>query len=170
MHLLSDENKHARVGQKGYGKTVYYPETFKPLVLIEDRQGDRSVYHYHNDPNGCPTRLTDADGEVKWRASYTAWGGIAKLHINEVENPIRLQGQYADEETGLHFNRNRYFNPCTGQFASTDPLGLHGGINTYELGPNSLNWADPLGLSCTAIVHVEGQYEHFYRTMSRSDF
>lgn len=163
------EKAQAEISQK-VREYVYYPETFEPLALIEGTGTARHIYHYHNDLNGCPTRLTDASGEMKWGASYTAWGQISKLHVNEVDNPIRLQGQYADEETGFHFNRNRYFDPCTGQLTSADPLGLNGGLNNYEFGPNSLNWADPLGLSCKAIVHVEGQYEYFYRTMSKSDF
>ena len=57
------------------------PETFEPLALIDVDWSDRSVYHYHNDPNGCPTRLTDADGEVKWWARYAAWGGVAEVYV-----------------------------------------------------------------------------------------
>ena len=59
---------------------VYYPETFEPLGLIEGEEGGRCVYHYHNDPNGCPTRLTDVSGEVKWGVRYTAWG-LSLIHI-----------------------------------------------------------------------------------------
>ena len=76
---------------------VYYPETFEPLALVEGARTAQHVYHYHNDPNGCPTRLTDAGGEVQWGASYTAWGAISKLHVDGVVNPIRFQGQYDDE-------------------------------------------------------------------------
>ncbi|MGH8578793.1 MAG: DUF6531 domain-containing protein, partial [Gammaproteobacteria bacterium] len=79
--------------QRKVREYVYYPETFEPLALIEGAGSARRVYHYHNDPNGCPTRLTNASGEVRWGASYTAWGQISKLHVNGVDNPIRLQGQ-----------------------------------------------------------------------------
>ncbi|RWX42975.1 RHS repeat-associated core domain-containing protein, partial [Candidatus Electrothrix aarhusensis] len=128
---------------------LYYPETFEPLALIEG--GDApAVYHYHNDPNGCPTRLTDARGEVKWAASYTAWGGIAELYVDEVTQPIRLQGQYADTETGLYYNRYRYFDAEAGQFVSADPLGLAAGSNVYEFAVNAAGWIDPLGLNCSS--------------------
>lgn len=65
---------------------VYYPRNFQPLALIEALGGAQLVYHYHNDPNGCPTKLTDAIGELKWAASYTAWGQISKLHNKAVDN------------------------------------------------------------------------------------
>ena len=106
---------------------VYYPETFEPLGLIEGEEGGRCVYHYHNDPNGCPTRLTDVSGEVKWGVRYTAWGGCANLHVAEVENRVRFQGQYEDIETGLHYNRHRYFVSQIGQFSTGIPMCLLGG-------------------------------------------
>ena len=61
---------------------------------------------------------------------------------------MRFQGQYWDEETGLHYNRFRYYDPGTGQFTQQDPIGLLGGINNYRYAPNPSGWVDPLGLSC----------------------
>jgi RHS repeat-associated protein len=124
------------------------------LALIDGVEEVRQVYHYHNDPNGCPTRLTDINGEVKWGAGYTAWGGIAKLHVNEVDNPIRLQGQYWDRETGLYYNRYRYFDQRIGVYISHDPLGLIAGENIYSLGPNITYWIDPLGLNCSSDAKI----------------
>ena len=156
---------------------VYYPETFEPLALVQsygtaptEAAIPPELYLYHNDPNGCPTRLLDTTGKVVWAAQYSAWGGVERVLVNRVDNPIRLQGQYEDGETGLYYNRHRYYESHTGQYIHGDPIGLRGGLNIYGFGPNSLNWADPLGLSCTAITHVEDQYEHFYRAMSKSDF
>ena len=141
------ERKDGGAVQK-FREYVYYPETFEPLALIDVDWSDRSVYHYHNDPNGCPTRLTDADGEVKWGARYTAWGGIAELYVDEVENPIRLQGQYVDEASNLSFNRSRYYETQIGQFVSQDMLRLAAGLNIYSFAPNIFGWIDPLGLNC----------------------
>ena len=59
----------------------------------------------------------------------------------------RFQGQYFDIETGLHYNRFRYFDPDIGRFISQDPIGLHGGNNLYQYAPNPSGWVDPLGLS-----------------------
>ncbi|BBA33027.1 uncharacterized protein sS8_1065 [Methylocaldum marinum] len=131
---------------------VYYPETFEPLALLGGRSGPDTLLHYHNDPNGCPIRLTDSKGEVLWAASYTAWGQIARLHVGYVDNPIRLQGQYEDEETQLAQNLSRYFDAAIGCFLSQDPLGLIVGPNPYEFAPNALVWVDPLGLACGRAV------------------
>jgi RHS repeat-associated protein len=125
---------------------LYYPETFDPLALMEGRANAQQVYHYHNDPNGCPTRLTDAGGQVKWAAMYSAWGHATKSHVSTVDNPIRLQGQYEDVESGLHYNRFRYYDSNIGSFISQDPIGLAGSNNLYAYGKNSLHVIDPLGL------------------------
>jgi RHS repeat-associated protein len=65
-----------------------------------------------------------------------------------VAQPLRLQGQYWDEETGLHYNRWRYYDPGIGAFVSQDPLGLAAGENVYGFGANAQGWIDPLGLAC----------------------
>ena len=56
------------------------------------------------------------------------------------------QGQYEDEETGLRYNRNRYYDPDTGRFTSADPTGLNGGLNAFAFGRNAISFIDPLGL------------------------
>jgi RHS repeat-associated protein len=66
--------------------------------------------------------------------------------LNQVEQPIRFQGQYFDHESGLHYNRYRYYDPSIGRFVSQDPIGLTGGINNFIFGANSTGWIDPLGL------------------------
>ena len=64
--------------------------------------------------------------------------------------PLALQGQYLDAETGLVYNRHRYFIPELNSFASADPAGLMAGSNAYRFGPNTHRWIDPLGLACSA--------------------
>uniref|UniRef100_UPI003AA90DAC RHS repeat-associated core domain-containing protein n=1 Tax=Vibrio rumoiensis TaxID=76258 RepID=UPI003AA90DAC len=65
--------------------------------------------------------------------------------------PLRFQGQYYDEETGLHYNRHRYYSPDTGRFITVDPIGLAGGLNNYQYVKNPTGWVDPLGLvQCSA--------------------
>ncbi|SCC34190.1 RHS repeat-associated core domain-containing protein, partial [Gilliamella intestini] len=67
------------------------------------------------------------------------------------DNPLRFQGQYYDEETGLHYNLNRYYDPFTGRYITQDPLGILGGLNSYQYaGSDPINWIDPLGLINTA--------------------
>ena len=60
---------------------------------------------------------------------------------------IRLQGQYFDAETGLHYNTFRYYDPDIGRFTTPDPIGLNGGLNLYQYAPNPVSWIDPWGLS-----------------------
>jgi RHS repeat-associated protein len=133
---------------------VYQPGSFEPALMLVHMPGGTfaatQVLHYLSEPNGCPTRLIDETGKVMWAASHTAWGKVyaSALHVNEVNSPIRLQGQYEDGETGLHYNRHRYFEPVAGMFLSQDPLGLVAGENIYALAENGLSWVDPLGLAC----------------------
>jgi RHS repeat-associated protein len=148
--VLSGEIEVDAAGAVRTREWVYRPDSFEPLALLDDsREQGAPILYYHNDINGCPTRLTDGAGETRWAASHTAWGGIARLHSNDTSHqPLRLQGQYADAETGLHYNRYRYFDPGSGMFVSKDPIGLHGGANVYRFAPNSLQWIDPWGLKC----------------------
>jgi RHS repeat-associated protein len=64
-----------------------------------------------------------------------------------LEQPFRFQGQQFDEETGLHYNRYRYYDPGVGRFVSQDPIGLWGGTNLLTYVHNPLTWIDPLGLA-----------------------
>jgi RHS repeat-associated protein len=61
--------------------------------------------------------------------------------------PIRFQGQYYDWETGLHYNRFRYYDPDCGRFICKDPIGLEGGFNLFQYAPNPVGWIDPFGLT-----------------------
>tara|TARA_R110000796_G_scaffold220695_1_gene336778 strand:- start:846 stop:1304 length:459 start_codon:yes stop_codon:yes gene_type:complete len=67
---------------------------------------------------------------------------------HQITNPIRFQGQYFDDESGLHYNRFRYYSPQQARFIHQDPIGLVGGINHYQYAPNHVNWVDPFGLIC----------------------
>ena len=124
---------------------VYYPGTFEPLALID---GDGQVYYYHNDLNGLPQELTRPYGETVWSASYDAMGRVVQLLVDEVDQPLRFQGQYWDAEIALCYNRYRYYDPDGCAFISQDPLGLDAGENVYAYAPNVWGWIDPLGLKC----------------------
>ncbi|WP_310737166.1 RHS repeat-associated core domain-containing protein [Pseudoalteromonas sp. SG45-1] len=62
---------------------------------------------------------------------------------NTFTQPIRFQGQYLDEESGLHYNR--YYSPKQQRSINQDPIGLVGGINHYQYAPNPVNWVDQWG-------------------------
>ncbi|WP_238152046.1 RHS repeat-associated core domain-containing protein [Microbulbifer sp. A4B17] len=143
--VLLRENKADIHTQQDLSTRTYYfePGTFKPVALKEDEQ----FYHYHLDHLGTPDTLTNQEGEVVWSVAYKSYGNIALAHENQVEQPIRFLGQYFDEETGLHYNRFRYYDPEVGEFTQQDPIGLLGGVNNYQYTPNPIVWVDPLGLT-----------------------
>ena len=92
--------------------------------------------------------MTDQFGNLLWYGEYTAWGALSSQTkvYPLVHQPFRLQNQYYDAETGLHYNLMRYYEPDTGRFVNQDPIRLAGGDNLYQFAPNSQNWLDPLGL------------------------
>ncbi len=126
------------------------------MALVQDDQ----IYHYHLDHLGTLRELTDEQGKIVWRVKYKTYGNVALKDVEEIENNLRFQGQYFDEETGLHYNRHRYYNPDTGQFINQDPIGLLGGINNYQYADNPTGWTDPFGLACKEGIAIIRQYEN----------
>ncbi|WP_199914969.1 RHS repeat-associated core domain-containing protein, partial [Xanthomonas fragariae] len=136
----------------------------------EDILESRSVvYHYHVDLNGCPTRVTSAKGEILWAVSYAAWGGVLIQHINLIDTCLRYQGQIFDEETGLNYNRYRYYDARLGQYIGADPIGLLGGLNLYQYAYNSLQWADPLGWISTPWGNAGQGFGDWFNAASEQD-
>jgi len=140
--LLSEttENDQKQHKQKTY---LFEPGTFKPLAFVQDKQ----IYHYHLDHLGTPQEISDANGEIVWAVSFNAYGNLAVAYESQIENNLRFQGQYFDSETGLHYNRFRYYDPSCGRFINQDPIGLAGGNNNYLYVPNPTGWVDPFGLT-----------------------
>jgi RHS repeat-associated protein len=136
----------------GVREWVYVPETFEPFAVINGHLEAKQVYHYQNDPNGCPSRVVHPLGQVLWAAKFDGWSAVERLLADCIENPLRLQGQYFDSETRWHYNRYRYYDPGLGSYTSLDPLRLDGGTNLYSLGLNTLSWIDPVGLKCYVAV------------------
>ena len=115
---------------------------------------------YQCDHLGTPQELTDPNGQLAWSAQYKALGEIKEQRSEWAQregltNPIRFQGQYHDHETGLHYNRYRYYDPRVGRFISKDPISYAGGLNLYAYAPNPTGWVDPLGLST---IPKKGRY------------
>ena len=122
-----------------------------------------AIAWYHCDHLGTPMELTDQHGNVAWAGQYKAWGEVreersewAKQH--GLSNPIRFQGQYHDHETGLHYNRYRYYDPRAGRFLNQDPISYIGGFNLFVYAPNPVEWIDPLGLWKGQPRQANGQF------------
>lgn len=109
-------------------------------------------FHYVNDPIGTPERLIGSDGGVVCELYRKAWGESEEVPGGEATTSLRLQGQYEDEETGLSYNRWRYFCLDTGRFISRDPIGLTGGLSGYSFEGNPHRNIDPYGLSQLTII------------------
>jgi RHS repeat-associated protein len=120
----------------------------QPLAMVgRAPMGAGSVLYYmHNDHLGTPQVMTDTAGTVVWHGQYRPFGQVDEV-VNTVENPLRFPGQYFDAETGLHYNYFRTYDPSTGRYLESDPIGLDGGLNTYlYVNANPLRFTDPRGL------------------------
>ena len=104
-------------------------------------------FHYVNDPIGTPERLLGGDGSVACELRRTAWGVTEEEPGGRASTRIRFQGQYEDEETGLCYNRLRYYEARNGRYISADPASLFGGTNGWAYTTNPHRWVDPFGLA-----------------------
>jgi RHS repeat-associated protein len=77
--------------------------------------------------------------------------------------PFRYQGQYEDSETGLYYNRFRYYSPEEGMYLSKDPIGLAGNNPTlYGYVKDVNSWIDEFGLDCKTAFNQKAN--RFYDT------
>jgi len=117
-YFYSDEGLIAEYDEGGNQQKTY---GYKPgSTFTTDPQwmkqgGAYYYYYYQNDHLGTPQMLTTASGTVVWSAQYTAFGSATVELGSTVENNLRFPGQYYDEETGLHYNYHRYYDPGTGR-------------------------------------------------------
>ncbi|MVW04386.1 type VI secretion system tip protein VgrG [Escherichia coli] len=116
--------------------------------------------HAVSDLTGRPLMLFNSEGKTVWRPGQTSlWGLALSLPADtgypdprgeldpEAAPGLLYAGQWQDVESGLCYNRFRYYEPETGMYLVSDPLGLQGGEQTYRYVPNPLRWIDPLGLN-----------------------
>lgn len=125
--------------------------SFKQAVFLDNTPVAylvaKNTFAIHSDHLGTPQLATDMAGEVVWTAVYDPFGAATIASTSTLDLPYRFSGQYADAETGTHYNYFRDYDPGTGRYITSDPIGLHGGLNTYAYVSNEpLNWTDPLGL------------------------
>ena len=102
---------------------VYDSDSYVPTAKIV---GDRH-YSIISDHIGRPVQAYDDNGNIVWQADYDIYGNLRNLHGSRQFIPFRQLGQYEDRETGLYYNRFRYYEPNTGLFISQDPIGLASG-------------------------------------------
>lgn len=148
------EYDSAGVRQKRY---AYLPGDYTP-IQVEDAHG---IYDVHRDHLQTARFLTNSNQIIVWSADRTAFG---ETTTNEdldgdgisITFNLRFPGQYFDEESGLHYNYYRDYDPSTGRYIQSDPIGLRAGVNTYGYAyQNPQYWVDPYGLYCLSDAQIQ---------------
>ena len=109
-------------------------------------------------PNGQPLALFNPQGKRTWRKAPNSLWGLPLLESWESKqaeplNPnLLFAGQYFDQESGLAYNRFRYYDPQSGCYLKSDPIGLNGGETPYAYVHNPMGWIDPFGLAICSIL------------------
>jgi RHS repeat-associated protein len=142
--FMWDGNDVAHELRPGIGVITweFEPETFAPVAKIE---GTR-CYGVVTDHHGTPFAVFDEVGEIAWRTQLDVFG-VVQTDVMDTSCSWRWPGQYDDQETGLHYNRFRYYDPQTNTYISQDPVGVTGGMSLYSYVLDPLKFVDPLGLS-----------------------
>src|SRR5437016_5130061 len=121
-------------------------------VNVTVNAAEAKLYYIHVDHLNTPRLIADDQQQTVWRWDQQEPFGVnvpdenpSRLGVFEL--PLRLPGQYHDKETNLHYNMRRDYDPNTGRYEESDPIGLAAGVNTYAYVLNSpLSYVDPLGL------------------------
>ena len=92
-------------------------------------------------------RVEDARGSTVWHARIDPYGLAHVDTATTFDMPLRFPGHYFDIETGLHYNRFRYYDPVLGRFLQSDPSGVKSGVNLYAYSSNPLVEVDLDGLA-----------------------
>ena len=153
-HLVQEirKGKNNEETDRTFTYIYTHPDSYEPLAQCykESENAQHTVNYFHCDQIGVPREMTDSQGKLIWKGRYDAWGQLihdSNRHAQRsTHQPFRLQNQYFDEETGLHYNFFRYYDPHIGRFTQQDPIGLMGGMNLYRFEGTVQNQVDPLGL------------------------
>ncbi len=136
----------------------------RPVAQIETHRDAAGKLHNDNiiylfsDHLNTPRVGMNPNGNIIWRNDSVGFGEQAANDDPDGDGSatvvnLRFPGQYFDGESGLHYNWNRYYDPETGRYITSDPIGLDGGINTFGyVGGNPGNAFDLVGLAGSAVV------------------
>ena len=145
--LQSDEEKNTTPKEPTEDITTWLFEagTFIPTAKI---QGDKQ-YSIVSDYLGTPIQMYDGQGNKTWDCTLDIYGKVLAVDKGtEFDCPFRFQGQYADIETGLYYNRFRYYDSLMSCYLSQDPIGLAGNNPTLYGYVRDINtWIDIVGLN-----------------------
>lgn len=164
--MQSDEKESTPLKEptKDITTWVFEADTFVPTAKIQDGK----QYSIVSDYLGTPIQMYDEEGNKTWDCTLNAYGKTTTFEGRSLnECPFRYQGQYEDRETGLYYNRFRYYDSSNGNYISQDPIRLRGGLNIYNYVHDSNLWIDIFGLNRrgkqTTIDHIEEVKECFLK-------
>ena len=131
------------------------------LLLALPTQAAVQLYYLHNDHLGTPRVVTNQAQQVVWKGQLKPFGEM-KVEVETITNHRRFPGQRLDIESRLYYNYFRDYDPSTGRYIQSDPIGLAGGLNTYTyVSNNPLIWIDPRGL--------DWEYDRATKTLTQID-
>jgi RHS repeat-associated protein len=157
---------HELRSQQDWASWLYADQSrLTPIAKLEGQ----SAYWIISDHLATPREMVDELGQIRWSFRGLSYGGGAP-EINDVDNPFRFQGQYYDHESGLHYNRFRYFDPQAARYIQQDPLALVGSENLYWYAPNPTSWLDPFGLTTASCRSGERGREKAIEDMKKAGF
>jgi RHS repeat-associated protein len=154
--LLYDEAGHLLGEYTGAGALIQETMWLGDLpvaTLQPNGSGGVSIYYIHADQLNAPRTITrPTDNAILWRWDADPYGTSAANPNPQGQGTfsynLRFPGQYYQVETGLMYNYFRDYDPSSGRYVESDPIGLEGGINTYAYaGGNPISNSDPLGLT-----------------------
>ena len=121
---------------------IFEPDAYWPTAIVTGS----GVQYVHVNHVAVPVYTTDSNGDVVWQGSFGPYGDLRES-TGAIEQPFGLLGHQIDTETGLDYNRFRYYDSLTGRFLQPDPLGSVGGLNAYTYATlNPISRGDPFGL------------------------
>jgi len=156
-YVYDSENSNRLIGEYDASgnriREYLYINNGEDIQLVAQIESDGTVHYIHTDHLDSPRLISRQDQTLVWRWDSDAFGSNLPNEdldgdgSNVVLN-IRFPGQYYDSESGLHYNYFRDYDPSTGRYVQSDPIGLEGGLNTYGyVGGNPLRYFDPYGLA-----------------------
>ncbi|WP_237585559.1 RHS repeat-associated core domain-containing protein, partial [Proteus sp. G2615] len=153
---------------------------YQPGEITPTARYQRGKLHYVvTDHQGTPREIFSEKGIVSWAGRLNTWGQMAfwQSHDNYADNDpeytechFRFAGQYEDKESGLYYNRFRYYDKDTGQYISPDPIGLLGGFNPYGYVHCPTGWVDPLGLLGCKVTIGDKKTHDIVLTLTKSEY
>lgn len=158
-HLLGEYDANGQPVQEH----IYVDD--RPVAVSVTTNNTATLDYVTTDQLDTPRDITDGSGAVIWSWNSDPFGNAQPT--GSITYNLRFPGQYYDAETGHNYNYFRDYDPATGRYIESDPIGLKGGINTYTYGVNNpTSSVDPSGLDPieipTELIPVEGMTPEQY--------